>query len=178
MDYTERRISGEMKYEGVVVNVRLDQIELYNGRRSRREIIEHPGGVCIVPIDEEGNVTVVRQYRYAFSEHMLELPAGKLEPGEQPESCALRELSEETGLIPGRFTYLGEIRTSPGITTETLHLYLAENCTQGRPHLDPGEFLDVLRMPLKQLLDMITSGEIKDGKTIIGLLRADSLRRR
>ena len=105
MDLTEKRIDGEVKYQGVIVRVRLDRVELCDGAYTRREVVEHPGGVCILPVDENGNCTMVRQFRYPFGRVMLEAPAGKLEYGEDPLDCAVRELSEETGYSADRLIY-------------------------------------------------------------------------
>ena len=172
MELKEERISGERVYEGVIVNVRMDQARLVDGRVTRREVVEHPGGVCVLPVDGEGNALCVRQYRYPMGEHLLEAPAGKLEWGEEPLACAVRELSEETGCTAGRLIPLGKYYTSPGYSTECLHLYLALDLERGEAHLDEGEFLDVVRMPLSQLYDMTARGEIRDGKTAIAVLQA------
>lgn len=173
MKYFERKVSGQTLYNGIVVSVHLDNVELYNGMTARREVVEHPGGVCIVPVDENGNVTVVRQFRYPFGEEMLEVPAGKLEYGENPYSCAMRELSEETGLEPEKLVSLGEIYPSPGFCSERLYIYLAENCSQGDAHPDEGEFLDVMKVSISEMTDKIMSGEIKDAKTIVAILKAE-----
>lgn len=172
MGYFERRIDGETKYEGVVVNVRLDRAELDNGSVVRREIVEHPGGVTILPVEEDGAVWCVRQFRYAFGREMLEAPAGKLERGEDHRLCAERELSEETGLTADRLIYLGGICTSPGFSTEVLHIYLALGLHRGEMHLDADELLNVEKHSLEELTAMIMAGEIDDAKTIIAVLKA------
>ena len=123
MDCTEKRIDGEVKYKGVIVTVRLDRAELANGKIVRREVVEHPGGVTILPVDENGICTMVRQFRYPFGRLILEAPAGKLEPGEDPKECAVRELSEETGYSAERWVDLGACCTSPGFSSEVLHIW-------------------------------------------------------
>ncbi len=175
MDYTEKTLRRVNSYHGVIVNVTMDMIELPNGERSMREVVEHPGGVCVAAVDADNMVTMVRQFRFPMKEHLWELPAGKLEPGEEPFPAAVRELSEETGLEAGSWTDLGFIYTSPGFSTERLYLYLARDLTQGEAHPDPNEFLDVEKRPLQDLLDQVMAGEICDGKTAIGILKAAKL---
>lgn len=175
MDYTEKTLRRINSYHGVIVNVTMDMVELPNGEKSMREVVEHPGGVCVAAVDENNMVTLVRQYRFPLQDHLLELPAGKLEPGEEPFPAAVRELSEETGLEAGKWTDLGFIYTSPGFSTEKLYLYLARELTQGEAHPDPNEFLDVEKRPLEELLEMTMRGEIADGKTAIAVLKAAKL---
>lgn len=171
MIFEEKQIIKNTVYNGRLVNVRSDTAEITGGKHVSREVVEHPGGVCIVPIDRDGMVYCVRQFRYPFMEELLELPAGKLEWGEEPAGCASRELSEETGLIAGRMTYLGSIYPSPGYCSEILHIYLATDLTQSEPHLDPDEFLQVETLKVADLLALIDRDEVRDAKTIIGLLR-------
>ncbi|MCL2344126.1 MAG: NUDIX hydrolase [Firmicutes bacterium] len=172
MDFTEIPVKSEGKYSGIIVDVRVDTVRLPGGREARREIVEHPGGVAILPLDGAGNAVCVRQYRYAFSEHLLEAPAGKLEPGEDPLESALRELSEETGLTAGRVIPLGYIYPSPGYSREILYIYLALDLKEGAPHPDTDEFLEVLRIPLDELVACVARGEICDAKTVVAVLRA------
>ncbi len=173
MDFLEKRIDGEEKYKGVIVRVRLDRAELCDGKIVRREVVEHPGGVCILPVDEEGNCTMVRQFRYPFGRMMLEAPAGKLEYGEDPLECAVRELSEETGYTADELIDLGAMCTSPGFSTEVLHIYLALGLHAGKSHPDEGEFLNVEKIPLNKLSEMVMANEIDDGKTIAAVLKAE-----
>ena len=168
----EKKIDGKTLYEGVIVNVRLDRAELVNGDVVRREVVEHPGGVTVIPVEEDGTVWCVRQFRYPFQREMLEVPAGKLEIGEKPLSAAVRELSEETGLEAGRMIYLGACCTSPGFSTEVLHIYLALELKHGDAHPDEDEFLNVEKHSLETLTEMVMSGEIDDAKTIIAVLKA------
>ena len=175
MDFAEKRIDGEEKYKGVIVRVRLDRVELCDGKLTRREVVEHPGGVCILPVDENKVCTMVRQFRYPFGRMMLEAPAGKLEYGEDPLDCAVRELSEETGYQAEQLVYMGSMCTSPGFSTELLHLYLALGLRAGESHPDEGEFLNTEKIPLEQLVRMVMDNEIDDGKTIAAVLKADRI---
>ena len=127
MDYTEKKLRRLNTYEGIIINVGLDRVSLPDGSEAFREIVEHPGGACILPVDGEGNAYCVRQYRYPIGEHLLEAPAGKLERGEDPLVCAVRELGEETGFTAGRIVPLGAYHSSPGFSSERLYLYLASN---------------------------------------------------
>ena len=135
-------------------------------------MVEHPGGVTILPVEEDGTVWCVRQFRYPFGREMLEAPAGKLEQGEEHRLCAVRELSEETGLTADKLIYMDACCTSPGYSSEVLHIYLALGLHRGEMHLDEGEFLNVEKHSLSELTDMIMSGEIDDAKTIIAVLKA------
>ena len=175
MECIEKRVDGEIKYEGVIVKVRLDRAQLENGKIVRREVVEHPGGVGILPVDGDGLCYMVRQFRYPFSRQLLEIPAGKLEYGEDPYECAVRELGEETGFSAGELIPLGACYTSPGFSSEVLHLYLARDLHAGRAHLDEDEFLNVEKYRLEELLEMVDRGEISDAKTEIALLKAARL---
>ena len=175
MELKETYLSGETRYEGVIVDVRMDKVKLLDDTVTNREVVEHPGGVAIFAIDEENRVVMVRQYRYPVGEVTLELPAGKLEPGEDPRESALRELEEETGIRPGRVTYMGLSYSSPGIFTERIHLYLAQDLVQGQSHPDEGEFVDVVRLPLSELLDMIRDNKLPDAKSALGILKGAML---
>ena len=177
MDYTEKVLRRVNAYKGVIVDVTTDMIELPNGAISMREVVHHPGGVCVAAVDGDGMISLVRQFRFPFGEHLWELPAGKLERGEEPLPAAKRELSEETGLEAENWTLLGKLYTSPGFSTETLYLYLATGLCQGKAHPDPNEFLDVDRVPLTELLRRIENGEISDAKTVAGALRAERVMR-
>ena len=173
MPYFEKQLDEEIMFKGRLLTVAVDHVELIDGSVGRREIIKHPGGVCIVPIDPDGNVIAVRQYRFAVSEELLEIPAGKLEAGEDPKNCAIRELSEETGCSAREVISLGQLFATPGYCGEMLHIFLALGLTQGEQHLDKGEFLDVERIPFRTLVQQAADGTIKDAKTVIGLLRAE-----
>ena len=172
MDLTERTLESKTVYEGVIVRVKLDEAQLPNGKKARREVVEHPRGLAILALDREDNVAVVRQYRYPFHKVLLELPAGKLEPGEDPRVCGVRELEEEAGLVADEFIYLGGLYLSPGYSNEVLHLYLARGLRQGACHPDEDEFLEGERIPFARLVDMVMADEIHDAKTVAAVLKA------
>ena len=175
MEFKEEMVSQETVYEGVIVNVRRDKARLMDGRITNREVVEHPGGVAVFAMDDQGRVALVRQYRYPMGEETLELPAGKLEPGEDPRDSGLRELAEETGLVPGTFEDMGCLYSSPGILAERIYLYFAKDLTQGPTHPDEGEFVETVWLPYQDLVDKARRGEIKDGKTLVGILKASFL---
>ncbi len=178
MEHKERPLRRVNAYQGVVVDVTTDIVSLPNGATSVREVVHHPGGVCVAAVDDAGQVALVRQYRYPFGQELVELPAGKLEKGEEPFSAAQRELSEETGLEAGQWVDMGAMLVSPGISTEKLYLYLATELRQGEAHPDPNEFLDVEKMPLERLVEMVMDGSVQDAKTVVGALKAAALLKR
>ena len=178
MDKTERLLSREEIFQGKVMHVVRDRVSLPDGGNSIREVALHNGAVAVLPLDDEGNVYMVKQYRYAVGMEMEEIPAGKLDsPEEDPVSAARRELSEETGLVADRLSYLGEYYGSPAILREKIHLFLAEGLHQGDAHPDADEFLSVYKVPLKTLTERVLAGEVPDGKTQCAVLRAAMLRK-
>ncbi len=169
----EKTLSSEQLYDGKVVKLYKDDVLLENGERAIREVVRHPGGVCVLPLDDDGNVYMVKQFRYPFGEVLLELPAGKREAGEEPIECGTRELSEEIGAKAGKMTLLGKLYPTVAYDTEVIWVYLAEELTfSGGQHLDPEEFVDVVKMPFEDALAMVLRDEIPDAKTQLGILRA------
>lgn len=177
MDMTEKTLASREVYRGRIIRVREDTVLLPNGKEGRREVVEHPGGVGILALDGD-DVLLVRQYRYAFSRVLTEIPAGKREPGEEPSVTARRELKEEIGAETEKWTELGALIASPGCYGETLYLYLAQELTFGATHPDEDEFLDVLRMPFDQAVARCMRGELTDAKTVAALLKAKILLKR
>ncbi len=175
MDMTEKTLSSERIYDGAIIHVRRDRVLLPNGRTSVREVVEHPGGVGILAVDGDGMVLLVRQYRYAFGRTLLEIPAGKREPGEEPLVTARRELREETGVTADSWTPLGQLIASPGCYDETLYLYLAQGLHSGDTDPDEDEFLSVERMPMAELTRRCLADEITDAKTVCAVLKACAL---
>ena len=175
MDLTETMVAREDLFHGKVFSVHVDQVRLPDGGTSTREVIEHGGGVAVLPLDADGSVLTVTQYRYVFGKSLLEIPAGKLDPGEDPRTGALRELAEETGASPEELIPLGHILPSPGCYTEVLWLYLARGLRMGEQHLDPGEFLRVERVPFGEMVRRCLDGEITDAKTVVAVLKTKLL---
>jgi ADP-ribose pyrophosphatase len=175
LDLTERTLRREDKFQGKIVSVHVDEVLLPNGNTSIREVVDHVDGVTVLALDHENYVLTVTQYRYVFGKTLLELPAGKLDPGEDPEVGALRELKEETGAVPGEFISLGQVLPSPGCFGEILHLYLARNVKMGDQNLDEDEFLNVERIPFDEMVRRCLSGEIQDAKTVVAVLKAKLL---
>ena len=175
MDLTERTLESRSIFEGKIVTLLVDQAELPDGKQASREVVLHPGGVAILALDEADNVALVRQYRYPLHGLLLELPAGKLDPGEDHRPAAIRELSEETGLEAEELTYLGCLLASPGFCNERLHLYLARGLSRAESHPDDDEFLNVVTMPFDRLLEQVMDGTIEDAKTVAGVLKTKVL---
>lgn len=157
-------------YKGRIINLRLDSVVLENGNTALREVVEHPGAVGIVALKDNGDIVMVKQYRKAADQMLLELPAGKLEQGEDPADCAARELTEETGYIAANLRYLVSFYTSPGFSNEVMHMFLATGLSQGENDPDDDEMVETVEISRDRAVDMILKGEIKDGKTIAGIL--------
>lgn len=175
MHLEEKTLSSEQKFDGKVVKLFVDRVELENGEQAVREVIKHPGGVCILPLDEDNNVLMVRQFRYPPHRVLLEIPAGKMEYGEDHRACGLRELKEETGCTCDEFTYLGNLIPTPAYDNEVIHMYLARGLHSGEQKLDEDEFLDVEKIPLDKAVEMVMNNEIADAKTQIALLKTKQL---
>jgi ADP-ribose pyrophosphatase len=171
----EKTISSKQIYDGKVVKLYVDDAELDNGRKAVRELIKHPGGVCVLPLDDDGNVYMVKQFRYPFMTALTELPAGKLEFGEDHRQCGIRELKEETGATADSFEYLGCIYPTVAYDTEIIHMYLARGLHFGEQDLDEGEFLDVLKIPFDKVFEMAMNGELPDAKTQTAVLKTKIL---
>ena len=171
----EKIISTEKKFEGRVFTAEVSVVELPDGNTSTREIIRHNGGAAIVAIDDDKNIFLVRQYRISTDQELLEIPAGKLEKGEDPLKCAIRELEEETGMIAGNVKHLFTMYATPGYCSERLHIYLATDLKPGKIHRDEEEFLHVIKMPFDVAHKMVMNGQFFDAKTISGILVAKNL---
>ena len=171
MDLFEKTLEKNYVYEGKIINVCRDTVSLPNGKTSIREKVEHNGGVCVAPITDNNELIFVRQFRYAYGKVLLELPAGKLEKGEDPFEAGKRELEEETGQVAGKYYDLGEFYPTPGYCAEIIHLYAASSLTATEMHLDEDEFLNVELIPIDKALEMVMNGEIPDGKTQTLILR-------
>ncbi|MCQ5079805.1 NUDIX hydrolase [Gemmiger formicilis] len=176
MPHTEAMLESKEIFNGRVIRVTLDKVQLEDGTTSTREVVHHHGGACVLPVDADGNVTMVRQFRYALGEELWELPAGKLEAGEDPFEAAKRELSEECGLTADTYTELGVVYPTVGYDSERIYLWAAEGLHTVGQHLDAGEFLDVVKMPFAQALGLVMDGTIKDSKTQVALLKYAQLR--
>ena len=168
MDLKERTVKVNYVYRGKIVNLRCDEAALPDGRPCKREMVEHPGGASVLCV-YEGKVALVRQFRYAYQEELLEIPAGKLEKEEDPMLAAKRELEEETGLIASELKPLFTLYPTPGYTNEKIYIYEAFGVTSGKQHLDEGEFLNVVFLPVEEVARMIERGEIRDAKTIVAV---------
>lgn len=168
MDYIEKTVQKNYIYNGKILTLRCDDALLPDGRPCKREIIEHSGGACVLYIEKE-SVLLVRQYRYAYGESIYEIPAGKLEKGEDPMLAAARELEEEAGIKAGKLELLCVDYPTPGYTNEKIYIYRAYDGVKTQACLDEGEFLDAEFIPLIKVKEMLKNGEIKDGKTVIAL---------
>lgn len=176
MELIEKTISSELIFDGVVVHLYRDVVSLPNGGTSVREIIRHIGAVCVVPITDDGDIILERQYRYAVDRVLTEIPAGKLDSADEDFAlAALRELKEETGAVPTELIDMGDYYGSPAIMGERIRMFLAKGLTFGERHLDDDEFLEVFKIPLDEAVEMVMNGEITDGKTQVGILRASRL---
>ncbi len=175
MKLIEKTVSQEMIYQGKIINLRRDQAELENGRIATREVVEHPGGVCVAALTKENELLFVRQFRYPYGEVLLELPAGKRDRTEAPLECGKRELQEETGATGTGYLSLGKLYPSPGYCGEIIHLYLCRVESFGSQNPDEDEFLQVERIPLNRAAEMVLNNEIPDAKTQVAVLKAQAL---
>lgn len=172
----ERQIGSEEIYHGRILHITRDTVLLENGKEALREVVHHPGGACVVPLTENGEVLMVRQFRYPQGEETLEIPAGKLEYGEDPLRCAVRELKEEVGGEADALESLGCLYPTPAYDKEIIYMYLARGIRlDAGQSLDADEFLDVVRLPLEQALEMVMENRLPDAKTQIALLKTARL---
>lgn len=178
VELTEKTLTSQTLFQGKIVTLKRDTARLPNGEEAFREVVEHPGGVCVLPLDTDGTVYTVRQFRYPFGQVIEELPAGKLDGAEPHRQAGLRELSEEIGAAAEEFIYLGYILPSPGFCKEVTHMYLARGLTFGAQHLDPDEFLEIHRTTLDELVERVMAGELTDAKTVSCVLKAKEYLRR
>lgn len=175
MELTEKTLSSETIFDGRILHVRRDTVLLPNGHQSTREVVDHPGGVGVLALDGQGRALLVSQFRYPYGQVLREIPAGKLEYGEDPAQAAVRELREETGAVAGSFQSLGELYPSPGYCGEIIRIYLARELSFGDASPDEDEFLGLERVPFAQLVEQVLSGEIRDAKTISAVLKVKLL---
>lgn len=174
MNTLERQKNSNYIYRGSIINLRCDTAILPNGKTAKREVIEHPGGVCVLPVDEKGDILLVKQFRYPYMEETLEVPAGKRdkEGDSNPLSCGKRELKEETGVTAENYIPAGTLYPSPGYCNEVIYMYIATGLSYGDKQLDEDEFINVYRIPLESAVQMVLGGEIPDSKTQTVILKA------
>jgi len=175
MDLTEKTLESKRVFEGRLVNLRVDTVELPNGRTTTREVVEHKGAVAIVPMLDHEKIVLVRQFRQPAGAVLLEIPAGTLDKGEDPADCARRELVEEIGYFPEKLTEMFHSYLAPGYSTEMLHTFLAEDLRKARENRDLDEFIEIVPVNLRDAVEMINTGEIMDAKSICGILLASRL---
>ena len=175
MAHLEKQLDSREIYKGKVVTLTVDNAELENGHTALREVVHHHGGACILPLFADGTICMVRQFRYAMQQELWELPAGKLEPGEDPFAAARRELEEECGLTAEHYHPLGEFYPTVGYCTEVIYSWAATGLHETHMHPDDDEFITPERVPLEKAVEMVLSGEIRDGKTIANILKLKAL---
>ena len=172
MHLDEKALKSETIYEGPIFTITHDTVELENGNEAIRDVLIHHGGVCVIPVTENNEILMVKQFRYPFRTVTLEVPAGKLEKGEDHAECGKRELLEETGCTCEEYTYLGEMFPTPAYNTEITYMYMARGLSYEKQSLDPDEFLDVVKVPISEAVEKVMDGTIRDGKTQIVILKA------
>ena len=175
MELTEKTLNSKVMFGGKILKLMVDNVELPDGSTSFREIVGHPGGVCVAPIDDDNNLYFVKQYRYPYHEIVLELPAGKLEKGMSPLDNGKRELKEEVGAEGYSFISLGQVYPSPGYTQEIIHLYACKIKNIGNQQLDQGEFLNVEKIHIDKAVEMVLNNQLPDSKTQIAILKLSML---
>lgn len=178
MNLTEKTLSRKTIFNGKIINVHIDDAKLPNGKTVSREVVTHSGGVCIAALTDNDELLFVRQFRYPYGAVLLELPAGKLAPGENPIECGKRELREETGATAKNFESLGKLYPSPGFCNEIIYLYFATKLTFGEMSPDDDEFLELQRIPFELAIQMVIENKITDAKTQIAVLKLAEMKRR
>ena len=176
MELFEKTINTSYVFKGKIINVKIDDVELPNGNKSFREIVEHNGGVCVLPIDENDNIYMVKQFRSPYKEALLEIPAGKKEGDEQPIDCGIRELKEEIGAVAKNIIPLGTMYPTPAYCGERIWIFAATNLQFEEQKLDEDEFLNVEKIPLDKAIDMVLNDELRDAKTQVAILKAKALK--
>jgi len=159
-------------YKGRILDLNIEKAVMPDGREVELEIIAHPGGACILPVHENGDVTLIRQFRHAVGGTIWEVPAGRIDDGENPAEAAIRELREETGLDSKKIEKLGEFLPTPGFCSEVVHLYIAQNLKECAQQLEEDEYIEVVRLPFEEAMKKVMKGEITDGKTVVSLFLA------
>lgn len=175
MDLTEKKVSSKVVFDGRLLHVTSDTVVLPNGKKTTREVIWHNGAVCVVPFDDDNNVYMVKQFRYPFNREVLEIPAGKIDKGENPDTAVLRELEEEIGMTAKTLIPIGEFYPSVAYTTEVIYMYMATGLKKTSQNLDEDEFLNVEKHNFNTVCNMIMENKIGDGKTISAILKAKIL---
>ncbi len=176
MVYEEKTVTSEKVFEGRIIDVRVETVEFPDGKTAYRELVDHPGGVGIVALTEDGKIPLVRQYRKPFEKAIWEIPAGKLDLGENPKECGIRELEEETGYKAAQIVPLGYIYPSPGFANEITYVFFAKGLSKGATNPDEDEFLDVREFTIEEVRNMILNNEINDAKTVVGFLKSDAMK--
>lgn len=176
MNLEEKKVNSTLHYDGRIIKLYNDEITLPDGKGAYREYVKHPGGVCVVPLTEKGEVMLVRQYRYVYGKEIIEIPAGKRDGKDEDTLIgAKRELREELGITAEKFIFLGELYPTPGYTDEVLYMYAATNLSFGEANPDDDEFVEPEKIHIDTLVDMIMNGEIKDAKTVAAVLKTKRL---
>ena len=175
MHLYEKTLDSVVIHDGKIISLTKDSVELENGEKAIREVVHHNGGVCVVPITENNEIIFVKQFRYPFKEVLLEIPAGKLDKGEDHYDCGKRELLEETGAAASEFTYIGVMYPTTGYLTEKIHMYYAKGLTFTKQKLDADEFLDIEKIPFDKALEMIMENKLHDAKTQVAILKTARL---
>lgn len=175
-DLIETKLESENIFDGNLLHIKKDKVKLPNGGEAYREWVKHPGAAAVIPLTDQGEIILVRQYRYPIDEVTLEIPAGKLDvSGEDPLECAKRELSEETGYTAQKYKFLSKLATSVGFSDEVIYIYAAKGLKAGTQHTDEDEFINVVKVPLAEAVEMVLDGRINDGKSVTAIFMLDRM---